>query len=326
MKRIIILILITLLCGCESRILKDEATPVEYVTKLVELGYSQDAAQIADYFNDELKTKLLNNYDSNIEKLLSQENINEDIINCYLNNTINIDLLIDIINDHYYVNINLDLYGEYQNDFTDARSLVEYVNSKAYKKPYIEYEDSDISKDLLMIASKIYYLNDYVPDDLVDVEEEYYVLDQPQLRSVAYTAYKEMVDEARKDNIYFYISTAYRSYDFQNTLYNNYLKVDDQEVVDTYSSRPGFSDHQIGLSVDLRTKEKAFDDFVDTKEAIWLKENAYKYGFIQRYPEGKENITGYMAEAWHYRYVGKSIAEEIFMNNITFDEYYGFCQ
>lgn len=321
MKKLIILLIIFILCGCSGRILKDEPTEVEYVTKLVELGYSQSEAEIADKFSDELKEKLLIEYDSNVKELLSM-NDSENLINYYLENKDSD--LIEFTKDKFFILKNIDLYKQYKDEFADTRSLIEYVNSKAYKKPFEEAVEADTTKGLLMIGSKIYYLGNYEPADLQDVDKGYYILSTPKLRSEALKAYIEMSDAARSEGLDFYISTAYRSYDFQNNLYNSYLKNDPQEVVDTYSSRPGYSDHQIGLSCDIRTEDKAFGEFTSTKEAEWLKNNAYKFGFINRYPEGKENITGYMYESWHYRYVGKDVAKIIYDNNITFDEYYAY--
>ena len=322
MKKTIILLIILILCGCNGRISKmDKPTPVEYVTKLVELGYEQKEAEKADKFSNELKEQLLNQYDDTINELLKLDN-SEELIKYYLEN--NDSFVVKLAKDKFFMLNNMYHYIKYKDNFNDVRSLVEYVNAKAYLMPFIEATESDTSKDILMIGSKIYFLNDYVPEDLEDVPEGYYLLSKPQLRSEALQAYIKMADEARKEGLDFYISTAYRSYEFQNTLYNNYLKTDPQEVVDTYSSRPGYSDHQIGLSCDIRTKEKSFSDFTSTPEAQWLKENSYKYGFIMRYPENKENITGYVYESWHFRYVGLDAAKIINDNNITFDEYYSY--
>lgn len=341
-KGLLVTLIIFILCGCEGRIFEsNQSSKKELVTQLIELGYSKEAAEIIDKLNEETKEKFLEEYDYSLEQLIKIDNFKEEYINDYLNSDFDIDSFKYLVEedllesdkltsftnfykDKFFMLNNIELYFKYKKDFTDTRSLIEYVNSKAYKKAFEECIDSDISKDTLMIASKIYYLGEYVPDDLVNVETDYYILSQPQLRKEAWLAYKEMADAARKENIYFYISTAYRSYDFQSTLYNNYLLNDPPEVVDTYSSRPGYSDHQTGLAADIRTEDKAFSDFTNTKAAEWLKTNAYKFGFIMRYPEGKEKITGYIPESWHYRYVGKDAANIIYENNITFDEYYSY--
>lgn len=307
--------------GCSSRFLEsDIPEEVEYVTKLIELGYKDEVGYIADNYSDNTKDILLKEYNKDYESIISI-NSDEKVLKYYIDNEIDIDTFLSIISDRFFRYKNIDKYIEYQEEFDEARLLVEYVNAKAYKIPYEEIEETDLTKNNLMIASKIYYLDKYVPDDLVDVDEGYYILALPKLQKEAKEAYEKMADDARSEGLDFYISTAYRSYDFQETLYNGYLAGDNQESVDSYSSRPGYSDHQIGLSADIRTKDKAFEEFTNTDEAKWLKENAHKYGFILRYPEDKEKVTGYIYESWHFRYVGEA-ASFIYKNNITFDEYY----
>ena len=116
--------------------------------------------------------------------------------------------------------------------------------------------------------------------------------------------------------------STYRSYSYQTNLYNNYVSQDGVEEADKYSARAGFSEHQTGLAVDVDNRETDFNNFENTKEFNWMLENAHKYGFILRYPKGKEFITGYMYEPWHFRYVGVEIATYIYQNNLTYEEYY----
>ena len=98
--------------------------------------------------------------------------------------------------------------------------------------------------------------------------------------------------------------------------------MDGKEKADTYSARAGYSEHQTGLAIDLNSIDMTFDN---TDESNWLKDNCYKYGFIIRYPNDKEDITGYMYEPWHIRYVGKNLANVLYNNGdwITLEEYYG---
>ena len=134
-----------------------------------------------------------------------------------------------------------------------------------------------------------------------------------------------MADAARKENLTIKITTAYRNYNFQSILYNNYVKSDGIKAADTYSARPGYSEHQLGYSTDLTNgKNVSFDDFETTKEFEWLSKNAYKYGFILRFPKDKDYLTGYKYESWHYRYVGEDIAKYIYENDITYEEYYAY--
>ena len=131
-----------------------------------------------------------------------------------------------------------------------------------------------------------------------------------------------MAKDASKKNLNIIAISAYRSYEYQNTLYNNYVKIDSKKKADTYSARPGYSEHQTGLAVDIYNGDLDYNNFEQTKEFEWMQENAHKYGFILRYPKDKVEQTGYQYESWHYRYVGINVAEYIYKNKISYDEYY----
>ena len=132
-----------------------------------------------------------------------------------------------------------------------------------------------------------------------------------------------MVAAAKNDGISLWNVSGYRSYNTQQSLYNNYKARDGQTKADTYSARPGSSEHQTGLATDICTASSAAH-FENTDKYKWLINNSYKYGFILRYPEGKTYITGYKFEPWHYRYVGVEAATYIHNNNITFEEYHAY--
>lgn len=135
-------------------------------------------------------------------------------------------------------------------------------------------------------------------------------------------AFYKMQEAAKMEGLNLYISSGFRSYNKQNTLYNNYVARDGKKAADTYSARAGYSEHQTGLAFDVNTISSAFDN---TKEAKWLAQNCYKYGFILRYPKGKESETGYMYESWHFRYVGEELASKLYNNGdwITLETYFG---
>lgn len=134
--------------------------------------------------------------------------------------------------------------------------------------------------------------------------------------------FNRMKSAAKEENLDIFISSGYRSYNRQKTLYNNYVSNDGKEEADTYSARPGHSEHQSGLALDVNTVD---DSFANTEEAKWLVENCYKYGFILRYPKGKSNETGYKYEPWHFRYVGEDLATKLYNNGnwITMENYFG---
>ena len=141
----------------------------------------------------------------------------------------------------------------------------------------------------------------------------------------ARAAYETMRADALKAGIELVAFSTYRGFARQKELYEGYVAKDGQEAADRYSARPGFSEHQTGLAFDIGEKGQeqhwASTSFGGTKAGKWLLEHAHRYGFILRYPEGSENITGYMHESWHFRYVGKALAEEIHEKQLTLEEY-----
>ena len=135
-------------------------------------------------------------------------------------------------------------------------------------------------------------------------------------------AFNLMKSDATSIGLNIWIQSGYRSYTYQDTIYNNYVARDGKIMADTYSARAGHSEHQTGLCFDLNTID---DSFANTDEGKWINDNAYLYGFIIRYPKNKENITGYQYESWHLRYVGKDLAKVLYNdgNWITIEEHFG---
>lgn len=142
------------------------------------------------------------------------------------------------------------------------------------------------------------------------------------LTSETQNAFNKMKADANKQGLHLWIASGYRSYYDQKYIYNNYVKNDGQKIADTYSARAGHSEHQSGLAFDLNTIS---DSFAFTNEGKWVNDNCYKYGLIIRYPKGKDNITGYMYEPWHLRYVGVELATKLYNNGSwsTIEEYFG---
>ena len=140
------------------------------------------------------------------------------------------------------------------------------------------------------------------------------------LQTVACDAFLSMQKAAAAQGLNIYISSGYRSYSRQQTLYNNYVKSDGKALADTYSSRPGYSEHQTGLCFDLNTID---DSFGNTKESAWLEQHAQEYGFIIRFPKGKDAQTGYQYEPWHLRYLGIDMATKVYNSGLSLEEYLG---
>ena len=137
----------------------------------------------------------------------------------------------------------------------------------------------------------------------------------------------EMFAAAKEAGYTMWNQSGFRSYDTQKRLYNNYVSRSGKAAADTYSARPGHSEHQTGLAFDVCATDRPCinSNFDSTAEAAWLSANAYKYGFILRYPSGKSGVTGYKHESWHFRYVGVDLATKLYNggNWITLEEYFG---
>lgn len=179
-----------------------------------------------------------------------------------------------------------------------------FTTSKGYKG---EVKDGVVYIDGYLIANKTYPLPKSYGNGITNETQ---------------AAFNSMAAAAKKDGLKLYISSGFRSYSYQNKIYNNYVKRDGKAEADTYSARPGHSEHQSGLALDLNTIGNAFNG---SPEAIWLAKNCYKYGFILRYPKGKTNETGYVYESWHFRYVGVDLAKKLYNggNWITVEDYFG---
>ena len=230
----------------------------------------------------------------------------------------NINNKITYFNDAY-----IDRYINYrkENPNLDIEKVIINVNIGLDQEVYTDAVKAINLNTSLILVNKYNYLEkDYVPNNLEKVSTVY-ALSNMKLVNVAKNAYEQMAKDASKDKRKLVIMSAYRSYDYQVNLYNRYVKKDGKDKADTYSGRPGYSEHQTGLAFDLYNGKTVYTRFEETKEFDWMQENAYKYGFILRFPKDKEKETGYVYEAWHYRYVGKEIAKEIKEKNICLEEY-----
>ncbi len=186
-----------------------------------------------------------------------------------------------------------------QNTAVEAEVAVTVTEASEAEDVKLTYIDG------ILIANKTYALpSDYAPG--VDPEAE--------------VAFEKMAAEAYGEGLTLYISSGYRSYDYQSGLYQRYVDRSGKAEVDRYSARPGHSEHQTGLAFDLNTIS---DEFRDTDEGRWVAENCHKYGFIVRYPEDKEAVTGYIYEPWHIRYLGVETATAVYESGLCLEEYLG---
>ena len=182
--------------------------------------------------------------------------------------------------------------------------------------------------DIMVLVNKTNTFNsDFVPSNLVKANVSFAAgtpKEEMMMRKEAADALKNMFTAASKSGIKLLGVSGYRSYESQREIYNQKLNSNGRAYVDNYVANPGQSEHQTGLAMDVGReipKNSKFVDFGETKEGIWLKNNAHNYGFILRYPRGKENITGYNYEPWHIRYVGEKAAKEMKSKGLVLEEY-----
>ena len=185
-----------------------------------------------------------------------------------------------------------------------------YKNINKIKKPY----------SLKVLVNKNNKLNkNYIPKDLIKIDTEYSIKEL-YLRKKAKIAFEKLCKCAKKEGFIIKASSCYRSFEYQKRIYNEYVLEKGKDYADMCSARAGHSEHQTGLAVDVEGSYGTYDDFEITKEYKWMKDNSYKFGFILRYPKGKEYITGFKFEPWHYRYIGKRLSKKVYKNKLAFEE------
>ena len=312
-----------------------------------------EVAILEDKFNKEYLEEYLNityiedeNFINNINKLLTLGYINNEINTFYekLPNSIEVitsnnynNNITNYLSLNYFKEENLDRYIKYENDENKLKSnydtteinknytyedTVTFVNANLDKNYYSN--DINVSNEeannLNVIVNKYYKLNEnYEPNDLTIINSKFTSGTQ-KLRKEAATKFEEMCISALNNGFKIYAGSTYRSYTYQLGLYNRYVAQDGFEEAETYSARAGYSEHQLGLAVDILGGNWSYLSETD-KEYEWLIDNSYKYGYILRYPRNKEYVTGYVFEDWHFRYLGIELATKVYNSNLTYDEY-----
>ena len=272
-----------------------------YEYKLLEHNYSKEEVSL-------ILEKLDDNYINKLLEIVYNENIYK------------------FLSEKYCIVKNLDRYLDYykKNSKLDRTKVVALVNTNRDRDLYEDIQDTDVSKDILMLVNKYYALKeDFVPENIVRVSNSYAYAGN-SIRSDVLEAFIEMANAAKEEDITLVINSSYRSYKDQNEIWtyrkNNY----GQEKADQYAARAGHSEHQTGLAIDIAQFNSKEQDFENTPAFTWLQNNAHNYGFILRFKKDAEDITGYAYESWHYRYVGKEVATKVHDEDITYDEYYAY--
>lgn len=250
----------------------------------------------------------------------------DEKLNYILDNEYN-EMYYNIVSQKYYLNKNFEKYIQYKeyHEDTSYEDVIAIVNVHANAGWYNESYETNINDGFLIIVNKFYHLDkSYERTDLQNINLAYAYANN-SAAEIVIEKFKQMRDDIEEEmNVHLMVNSSYRSYKDQEEIYNEFKKVS-LKYADSYAARPGYSEHQTGLAIDITSLEHpTANEFKESEEYKWLKENCHKYGFVLRYPEGKEHITGYSTESWHFRYVGEEAATQIYKENITFDEYYAY--
>lgn len=272
-----------------------------YDYKLLSAGYSEEEVKvIKDKFsNDKIDILLKEKYDKNV---------------------------VSFIKEKYFIYNNLSKYMEYKkkNKNDTYTHVVSIINTEADVEWLDNEKETDTSKGNLMLVNRLYGLSkDYEPEDIIDVPV-----------SISYSGVKisksilenieELIEAGKEAGYTFVLSDGYRSYEAQKKMFESYKNSYGYEEADRNVARPGHSEYQTGISFQIVPYNKVFDKPRESTEYLWLKDNAYKYGFIFRYPEDKKDITLFDSYTWRLRYVGTDAASIIKNEKICFEEYYAY--
>ena len=251
-----------------------------------------------------------------------QLNIEKPIINNEYHKVIK-DVLDLARNSNFYPE-RFKRYKDYHSKYPacSVQEVIFRVNLGLDKPFYENITTIEHPYELLVLVNKYNQLpSQFNQYNLVNMNKKYTLNDGKEylLAGVAYEKYLQMWDAAKKEGLSMMVVSAYRTEDYQRNLYNTKVKTSGKVYADNYSARAGHSEHQTGLAIDIGSTRTSFEN---TAEFEWLQKHAHEYGFILRYPKGKEWITGYAYEPWHYRFVGTDVAKIIYEESITFEEYH----
>jgi len=255
-------------------------------------------------YSDEEITILLNN----LNEVEIKNTINSEYNGC----------LPKVLSHKYYIKDNLYNYLKYCKENNNLDSVISGVNTGTINiginKNWYDGANEITNLSNSMIVNKFNFLSfDYQPNDIKDIIN-WYAYGNQSIKEEVYNQFIKMYNAALKEDLRIIINSSYRTYEDQKNIHNN--------SSDDYAARAGFSEHQTGLALDFTTNTGL--DFEETDEFKWLQTNAHKYGFILRYPKGKEHITGFSYEPWHYRYLGVELATKVYESKLTYEEYYAY--
>lgn len=297
---VVIGVIVLIILGITS-LIKNINYKKSYEYKFIQVGYSKEEY---DVISKNIKEK---DYNKLLEKKYDKE-------------------IIPLVKEKYFMISNLDKYLEYfkENDNAETSDVIKIINTQA-DIDWIDTEyDTDTSKNELMLVNRLYGLNkEYAPEDIENLSLSISYSGNKISRSIIENI-NDLINAGKQNNYTFVVSQGYRSYEDQEKIYNSMSNSIGQSEADKVAARPGHSEYQTGLSFDLQPYNKVFENAFESEEYNWLKENAYKHGFILRLTKEGEEITKFKPSAWRLRYVGEEVAQKIYEENITFEEYYAY--
>ena len=290
----------------------EEVSSVQDINALLDLGYtSSEINTFYEKIPNSIKVIVENSYNKDITNYITLDYFNEENLDRYIkydNDENKLDSVYNttVINDNY--------------TYEDTVTFVNAYLDKDYYTNDINLTNEE-ANNIDVIVNKYYKLNsNYEPSDLTKINSKYSSGSNQRLRAEAAIKFEEMAGAMANEGLKIYAGSTYRSYDYQLGLYNRYVAQDGFAEAETYSARAGYSEHQLGLAVDIINGRWSYLSETD-KEYDWLINNSYKYGYILRYPRNKEYVTGYVFEDWHFRYLGVELATKVYESNLTYDEF-----
>ena len=303
------------------------------IDSMFKVGFNKN--EVSDTLNYLKKNDKIYDQTKDYILKLDSKGYNKDTIN-YLIRNLNSKELTEFLAKKY----NKDYEEFIKNDLFDLSNFERYLAyQKKNKKLSVDeivyrvelnidkeyYEDAVLIKnpnDITVLTNKYLQIpEDYEPNDLVDVPDGYAnnTYGQTRLRKEANEAFMKMVDAAKEDGVTFYAESGYRDFEYQQIIYRSYVDEYGQEYANKYAAKPGFSEHELGLAIDIAN---IWTITTKGEEYAWLSKNAHKYGYIIRYKKQWEEVTGYAEESWHIRYVGVKTATDVVNKNMSYEEYY----
>lgn len=301
-KRLLIIILVfTVLIYGSVKLVQKISFGKSIDGQLIDKGYEIETISL-------IKNKMS---DADIEYLLGEEKI---------------DYVKDIVGNAYFIEKNFRTYMDYYaaNSKKSFEDVIAIVNAGANKSWYEEVTIADTTDRYLTLVNKFHTLPENYDAGTIKTFSATYAFGTVSAEETCYNAFIAMANAARNEGITLVLTSGYRTYEEQKKIYDDTVAQKGEQYALDYAAKPGTSEHETGLALDIFTYGGVMETFHTTATYAWLHANAYKYGFIERYEEGKKYLTGYDPESWHYRYVGVDTATKVKEEGITYDEYYAF--